>query len=164
MTATIPRQSQEQHKLNVCCCDTLTSNDETESDALNSDHIVVRQRGKMTTTEYTIFYCRSFIKHRLNEEYPEVSTSEKGQQIQMILEKLPMKYKNRLPVCTSKLNYQTDMLLYIPPEYHVCFNSLYDSRSMINGHTAKVIQRKHTAYCCKRKTFQLYKQYYGKAQ
>jgi hypothetical protein len=35
---------------------------------------------------------------------------------------------------------------------------------MINGHTAEVIQREHAAFCCKRKTFQLYEQNYGKAQ
>jgi len=82
----------------------------------------------------------------------------------MILENLPMKYKNRLPVCTSKVNDQTDMLLYIPPAYHVYFNSLNDSGSVTNGHTTEVIQREHTANCCKRKTFQLYEQQYSKAQ
>jgi len=67
----------------------------------------------------------------LNEEYSEVSTSKKGQQIQMILENLPMKYKNRLPVYTSKLNDKRDLLLYIPPAYHVYFNSLNDRLMVI---------------------------------
>jgi len=119
-------------------------------------------RGSVLRRFYcTIFYCWSFIKHGLNEEYSEASTSKKGQQIQMILENLPTKYKNRLPVCTRKFNDQRDMLLYMPPAYHVYFNSLNESTSMINGHTAEVIQREHTAYCCKRKTFQLYEQHYG---
>jgi len=80
------------------------------------------------------------------------------------LENLPAKYKNWLPACTSKLNDQRDMLLYIPPVYYVYFHSLNDSRSMINGHTAEVIQTEHAAYCSKRKTFQLYEKHYGKAQ
>jgi hypothetical protein len=40
--------------------DILTSNDERESDALSSDHIIVRQierKPQMTTTVYTVFYC-----------------------------------------------------------------------------------------------------------
>jgi hypothetical protein len=159
MTVIIPRQGQEQHKLSVCCCDIPTSNDERESDALSSDLIIVRQierEPQMTTTVYTVFYCWSFIQHKLNEEYSEVSTYEKGQQIQMILENLPTQCKNRLPLCISKLNDQRDMLLYIPPAYHVYFNSLNDSGSMINGHTAQFIQREYAAYCCKIKDFQLY--------
>ena len=79
----------------MCCSnDILTSNDERESDALNSDHIIVREKERkpqMTTTVYTVLYCSSFMQHRLNEEYSEVSTSKKGQHIQMILENLTTK-------------------------------------------------------------------------
>ena len=59
MTVTIPRQSQEQHKLDVCCCEILTSNDERESDAFSSVHIIVRQierKLQMKTRIYTVFY------------------------------------------------------------------------------------------------------------
>jgi hypothetical protein len=60
--------------------------------------------------------------------------------------------------------YTSTISCYIPPAYHVYFNKLSDSGSVINGHTAEVIQRVHAAYCCKRKMFRLYEQHYDEAK
>jgi len=55
-----------------------------------------------------------------------------------------MKYKNRLPIYTSKLNDKRDLLLYIPPAYHVYFNSLNDRLMVIQLKSYKE-NRQHTA-------------------